>query len=52
LLAFEEIATLRRLKVEQPGDRETDRAGGAAAARELGMSRLATRLEESDRERR
>jgi 5'-3' exonuclease len=46
LLAFKEIATLRRLDVELPPDRETDRAGGAAAARELGMNRLAKRLEE------
>jgi 5'-3' exonuclease len=47
LLAFKEIATLRRLKVKLPPDRETDRAGGAAAARELGMNRLAKRLEEA-----
>jgi 5'-3' exonuclease len=47
LLAFKEIATLRRLKVKRPADRETDRAGGAAAARELGMNRLAKRLRET-----
>jgi DNA polymerase-1 len=47
LLAFKEIATLRRLKVERPADRDTDRAGGAAAARQLGMNRLAQRLEET-----
>ena len=46
LLAFKEIATLRRLEVEPPPNRETDRAGGAAEARELGMNRLARRLEE------
>ena len=34
-----------RPKVERPPDRATDRAGGAAAARELGMDRLAERLE-------
>jgi DNA polymerase-1 len=45
LLAFKEIATLRRLKVKRPRDRETDRGGGAAAARALGMNRLARRLE-------
>jgi 5'-3' exonuclease len=44
LLAFKEIATLRRLKVKRPRDRTTDRAGGAAAARELGLNRLAARL--------
>jgi len=44
LLAFKEIATLRNLPVEPPPDRETDRAAGAAAARELGMNRLAARL--------
>jgi hypothetical protein len=30
---------------ELPPDRELDRAGAAAAARERGMDRLATRLE-------
>ncbi len=45
LLAFKEIATLRDAGVEPPPDRETDRAGGAAAARERGMNRLAERLE-------
>ena len=44
LLAFKEIATLRRLRLKPPPDRETDRAGGAAAARELGLNRLAARL--------
>jgi len=47
LLAFKEIATLRRLKVERPADRDTNRAGGAEAARRLGMNRLAKRLEEA-----
>ena len=46
LRMFKDIATLRTTKVKRPPDRETDRAGGAAAARELGMERLATRLEE------
>jgi 5'-3' exonuclease len=44
LLAFKEIATLRSLDVKRPPDGDTDREGGAAAARELGMSRLAARL--------
>ena len=41
---FREIATLRPLELERPSDAPTDRAGGAAAARELGMNRLAERL--------
>ena len=45
LRAFREIATLRPVEVERPPDAPTDRAGGAAAARELGMKRLAERLE-------
>jgi 5'-3' exonuclease len=45
LLTFKEIATLRRLDVELPADRPLDRAGGARAARALGMNRLAERLE-------
>jgi DNA polymerase-1 len=45
LLAFKDIATLRDAGVEPPADRETDWAGAAKAARKLGMSRLAERLE-------
>ncbi len=45
LLRFKEIATLRDVDVELPADRELDRAGAAAAARERGMDRLAARLE-------
>jgi DNA polymerase-1 len=45
LRAFREIATLRPVDVERPPDAPTDRAGGAVAARELGMKRLAERLE-------
>ena len=45
LRAFREIATLRPVEVERPADAPTDRAGGAVAARELGMNRLADRLE-------
>jgi 5'-3' exonuclease len=46
LRRFLDIATLRPVEVERPPDRATDRAGGAAAARELGMNALAKRLEE------
>ena len=45
LLAYKEIATLRDAGVERPPDAPTDWAGGAAAARGLGMNRLAERLE-------
>ena len=47
LLAFKEIATLQEVDVELPPDRPTDLAGGAAAARERGMNRLAERLEKA-----
>jgi DNA polymerase-1 len=45
LLAFKDIATLQRIEVEPPPDRASDFAGGARTARELGMKRLAERLE-------
>jgi 5'-3' exonuclease len=45
LREFKEIATLQRIDVEAPVDRSTDFAAGALAARELGMKRLAERLE-------
>jgi 5'-3' exonuclease len=45
LLDFKDIATLREIEVERPPDRPTDFAGGAEAARSLGMNRLAERLE-------
>ena len=45
LRSFREIATLRPVEVERPPDAPTDRAGGAAAARELGMKGLADRLD-------
>jgi 5'-3' exonuclease len=45
LRAYRDIATLRTAPVERPPDRETDLAGGAQAARELGLNRLAERLE-------
>ena len=44
LRSFKEIATLVETDVERPPDRETDWAGGAKAAAELGMNRLAERL--------
>jgi 5'-3' exonuclease len=47
LLVFKDIATLRDAGVDPPPDRATDWAGAAAAARELGMNRLAERLEAS-----
>jgi DNA polymerase-1 len=46
LRAFKEIATLRRIDVRRPPDRVSDFGAGATAARELGMARLAERLEE------
>ena len=49
LRAFKEIATLVRMDVEHPADRATDFAAGADAARELGMKRLAERLEQMSR---
>jgi 5'-3' exonuclease len=45
LMAFKEIATLQRIEVRPPADCATDFAGGAALASELGMRRLAERLE-------
>jgi 5'-3' exonuclease len=45
LLAFKDIATLRDAGVERPGDRATDWAGAAEAARKRGMKKLAERLE-------
>jgi 5'-3' exonuclease len=48
LRMFLDIATLRTIPVDRPADRTTDPATGAAAARELGMNRLADRLEGLD----
>jgi 5'-3' exonuclease len=45
LRTFKEIATLQRIYVEPAPDRGTDFAGGARVAGELGMRRLAERLE-------
>jgi 5'-3' exonuclease len=47
LLAFKDIATLRDAGVEPPPDRPTEWADAAAAARKLGMNRLAERLEQT-----
>ena len=45
LLSFKDIATLRHVDVQLPPDRALDTEGAAGAARELGMNRLAERLE-------
>ncbi|MFL5823767.1 MAG: 5'-3' exonuclease H3TH domain-containing protein [Solirubrobacteraceae bacterium] len=47
LLAFREIAQLQTVAIRRPEDRPTDLAGGARAARGLGLNRLAQRLEEA-----
>ncbi len=47
LRSFRDIATLRTVAVEHPPDAVTDYASGAAAASELGMGRLADRLEKA-----
>jgi hypothetical protein len=47
LRSFRDIATLRTVAVDRPPDKPTDYAGGAVAAAELGMGRLAKRLEET-----
>ncbi len=44
LRAFAEIATLQTVDVQRPDDAPTDLAPGAAAARALGMNKLAERL--------
>jgi 5'-3' exonuclease len=48
LRAFRDIATLRTVAAGRPADRQTDLSGGAAAARRLGLRRLAERLEDAD----
>jgi DNA polymerase-1 len=47
LRAFREIATLRTVDLARPPDAATDLAGGAAAARRLGLNRLAERLSQA-----
>jgi 5'-3' exonuclease len=44
LAAYKEMATLQPVDVELPPDAETDWEGASAAARSLGMNRLAERL--------
>jgi 5'-3' exonuclease len=46
LRAFKQIATLQQIDVSPPTDATTDFAGGAHHARELGMARLAERLDQ------
>jgi 5'-3' exonuclease len=46
LRAFKRIATLQHIDVELPLSRDTDYLAGARAAAELGMNRLAARLEQ------
>jgi 5'-3' exonuclease len=45
LSTFKQVATLQRIDVARPADRPTDFAAGASVAREMGMRRLAERLE-------
>jgi DNA polymerase-1 len=45
LLDFKQIATLQQIELERPPDAVTDFAAGAACAREMGMRRLAERLD-------
>src|SRR4051812_32851416 len=47
LRSFRDIATLRSVPLERVPDAPTDHAGGAVVASELGMGRLAKRLEEA-----
>ncbi len=44
LRAFRQIATLQMVDLARPADRQSDLAGGAEAARRLGLNRLAERL--------
>jgi 5'-3' exonuclease len=46
LREFKQIATLQKIEVELPAGRDADFAAGARAVRELGMKRLAERLQE------
>jgi 5'-3' exonuclease len=48
LRTFRDIATLRAVDVDRPGDRVTDLAGGAEVARRYGMRKLAERLASGD----
>jgi 5'-3' exonuclease len=46
LRTFKRVATLVDIEVVRPPNKPTDFAGGAAAAREIGMKRLTERLEQ------
>jgi 5'-3' exonuclease len=46
LRTFKRVATLVEIDVRRPPDTPTDFAGGAAKSREIGMARLAERLDE------
>jgi 5'-3' exonuclease len=46
---YRQIATLQMVEVERPPDRPTDLESGARAARELGLRRLAERLEQAEK---
>jgi DNA polymerase-1 len=45
LRAYRDIATLQPIELARPADAPTDLEGGAAAARQYGMNKLAERLE-------
>jgi 5'-3' exonuclease len=45
LASFKEIATLQRVQADPPPERATDFSGGALVAGEMGMRRLAERLQ-------
>ena len=47
LRAFKQMATLQPIKLKRPKDVALDAVRGAAAARKLGMNRLAERLEQA-----
>jgi DNA polymerase-1 len=49
LRIFKRVATLQRIDVSPAPDHATDFAGGARAAAEHGMQRLAARLERAAR---
>jgi 5'-3' exonuclease len=44
LRIYRDVATVRRVDVARPNDTPLDRAAGAAAAREIGLTRIADRL--------
>ncbi|HEY2536630.1 MAG TPA: 5'-3' exonuclease H3TH domain-containing protein [Solirubrobacteraceae bacterium] len=48
LRSFKEIAALRSIPVQRPPDQATDFAGGARGAGDMGMKRLAERLEQME----